>query len=58
MESESSADLMNELGREIHLFPGIRENIKVTTAEDLNALRATQYYEHFKDFAREELNIK
>ena len=58
MESVSSADLMIELGREIHLFPGIRENIKVTTAEDLNALRATQYYEHFKDFAREELNIK
>lgn len=57
-ESLSSADLMIELGREIHLFPGIRENIKVTTMEDLNALRATQYYERFKDFAREELNIK
>ena len=58
IEPISSADLMLELGREIHLFPGIRENIKVTTAEDLNALRATQYYEHFKDFAREELNIE
>lgn len=57
-ESVSSADLMIELGREVHLFPGIRENIKVTTQEDLNALRATQYYEHFKDFAREELNIE
>ena len=58
MESVSSADLMIELGREVHLFQGIRENIKVTTVEDLNALRATQYYEHFKDFANEELNIK
>ena len=58
IEPVSSADLMIELGREVHLFPGIRENIKVTTVEDLNALRATQYYEHFKDFAKEELNIK
>lgn len=56
-ESVSSADLMIELGRKVHLFQGIRENIKVTTIEDLNALRATQYYEHFKDFAKEELNV-
>ena len=55
MESVSSADLLIELGREVHLFPGMRENIKVTTAEDLNALRATHYYEHFKNFSREEL---
>ena len=58
IESISSADLMIELGREVHLFPGIRENIKITTMEDLNALRATRYYEHFKDFAKEELNMK
>ena len=58
IESISSADLMIELGREVRLFQGIRENIKVTTIEDLNALRATQYYEHFKDFAKEELNMK
>ncbi len=58
MEPISSADLMIELGRKVHLFPGIRENIKVTTAEDLNALRATHYYEHFKNFSREELNIE
>lgn len=58
IESVSSADLMIELGREVRLFQGIRENIKVTTIEDLNALRATQYYEHFKDFAKEELNMK
>lgn len=57
IEPISSADLMIELGRAVHLFPGIRENIKVTTVEDLNALRATHYYERFKDFAKEELNI-
>lgn len=55
IESVSSGDLMLELGREIHIFNGIRENIKVTTPEDLNSLRATQYYEHFKNFSREEL---
>ena len=55
IESVSSGDLMIELGREIHIFQGIRENIKVTTPEDLNSLRATQYYEHFKNFSREEL---
>ena len=57
MESVSSADLLIELGREVHLFPGIRENIKVTTIEDLNVLRATQYYEHFKNFSEEEFKI-
>lgn len=55
IESVSSADLMIELGYKIHIFQGIRENIKVTTIEDLNALRATCYYEHFKNFSREEL---
>lgn len=55
IESVSSGDLLLELGREIHIFSGIRENIKVTTPEDLNSLRATQYYEHFKNFSREEL---
>lgn len=55
IESVSSGDLMIELGKEIHIFQGIRENIKVTTPEDLNSLRATQYYEHFKNFSREEL---
>lgn len=56
IESVSSADLLLELGQEIHLIPGIRENIKVTTPEDLRALRATHYYEHFKAFSREELD--
>lgn len=54
-ESISSADLMIELGHEIHIFKGIRENIKVTTPEDLNSLRAIRYYKHFKDFSKEEL---
>ena len=55
IESVSSADLLLELGQEIHIFQGIRENIKITTQEDLNVLRATRYYEHFKAFSREEL---
>ena len=55
LESISSADLLIELGEKIHIFPGIRENIKVTTMEDLNSIRATQYYEHFRNFSREEM---
>ena len=55
MEAISSADLMIELGREVHIYQGIRENIKVTTPEDLNSLRAIYYYEHFKHFAKEEM---
>ncbi|MCR4647901.1 MAG: 2-C-methyl-D-erythritol 4-phosphate cytidylyltransferase [Lachnospiraceae bacterium] len=58
VESVSSGDLMIELGHEIHIFQGIRENIKVTTPEDLNIMRATQYYEHFKNFSREELKYQ
>lgn len=58
IESVSSGDLMIELGQEIHIFKGMRENIKVTTPEDLKALRATQYYEHFKSFSREELQYQ
>lgn len=58
VESVSSGDLMIELGHEIHIFKGIRENIKVTTPEDMNILRATQYYEHFKNFSREELQYQ
>ena len=44
-----------ELGENIHIFQGIRENIKVTTPEDLESLRAIQYYEHYKQFAQEVL---
>ena len=51
----SSSELLIELGEEVHIFTGIRDNIKVTTPEDLHVLRATQYYTHFKNFAKEEL---
>ena len=53
MESTSSADLLVELGQNVHIFRGIRENIKVTTPEDLNQLRSIHYYGHFKTFAGE-----
>lgn len=53
IEAVSSGDLLIELGEEIHIFEGIRENIKVTTPEDLHTLRASQYYGHFKEFAKE-----
>ena len=55
IESVSSADLMIELGKEIHLIKGLRENIKVTTEEDLLSIRATQYYQRFQAFAKEEI---
>ena len=58
MEAISSADLLIALGQEVHLYPGIRENIKVTTPEDLKTLRASYYYEHFTHFAKEEMNGK
>ncbi len=51
----SSADLMIELGEEVHIFQGERENIKVTTPEDLYTLRSHYYYQHYRRFAREEL---
>lgn len=53
MEAISSADLLIELGEEVHLIKGLRDNIKVTTPEDLNTLRSIAYYEHFQNFARE-----
>lgn len=55
VESVSSADLLIELGQTVHIFKGIRENIKATTPEDMYTLRAAKYYEHFQQFAREEL---
>ncbi|MCF0228312.1 MAG: 2-C-methyl-D-erythritol 4-phosphate cytidylyltransferase [Parasporobacterium sp.] len=51
----SSADLMIALGEKIHIFLGERDNIKVTTPEDLYTLRSHYYYEHYRKFAREEL---
>lgn len=50
----SSADLLLDLGEEIHLFLGERTNIKATTPEDLDTLRSTYYYEHHKRLAIEE----
>lgn len=55
MDPISSADLLIELGEKVHLVQGIRENIKVTTPEDLQQLRAIHYYDHYMDFAREVL---
>ena len=42
----SSADLLIELGENIHIFIGERDNFKVTTPEDLYTLRSHYYYEH------------
>ncbi|MBQ4568463.1 MAG: 2-C-methyl-D-erythritol 4-phosphate cytidylyltransferase [Ruminococcus sp.] len=51
----SSSELLIELGETVRIFQGIRENIKVTTPEDLQTLRSYFYYESFKNFAKEEL---
>ena len=51
----SSSELLIELGQEIHIYIGERDNIKVTTPEDLLTLRSHYYYERYKSFAREEL---
>ncbi len=51
----SSSELFIELGETVHIFPGERFNIKVTTSEDLTTLRAQFYYNNYKKFAKEEL---
>lgn len=51
----SSSELLIELGQEIHIYLGERDNIKVTTPEDLLTLRSHYYYDRYKSFAREEL---
>ncbi|MDD3796981.1 MAG: 2-C-methyl-D-erythritol 4-phosphate cytidylyltransferase, partial [Lachnospiraceae bacterium] len=51
----SSCELLLELGEEIHIFPGERQNIKVTTREDLYTLRSGYYYNRYRAFAKEEL---
>ena len=51
----SSGELLIELGETIHIFNGERDNIKVTTHEDLRFLRSRYYYRSFKNFAKEEL---
>ncbi|MDP4119703.1 MAG: IspD/TarI family cytidylyltransferase [Bacillota bacterium] len=50
----SSSELLIELGETIHIFIGDRENIKVTTQEDLRYLRSYYYYDRYKNFADEE----
>jgi 2-C-methyl-D-erythritol 4-phosphate cytidylyltransferase len=52
----SSSELFIELGEAVRLFIGERNNIKVTTPEDLERLRADYFYHEFKKFA-EELQI-
>lgn len=51
----SSSELLIELGQTVHIFQGERDNIKVTTPEDLQFLRSRYYYRSFKNFAKEEL---
>ena len=51
----SSSELLISLDKEIHLFPGERENIKVTTPEDLETIRSYYYYDKYKQFAREKM---
>lgn len=51
----SSSELLIELGQSVHIFKGERDNIKVTTPEDLKFLRSRYYYKSFKNFAKEEL---
>ncbi|MCM1307431.1 MAG: 2-C-methyl-D-erythritol 4-phosphate cytidylyltransferase [Butyrivibrio sp.] len=54
----SSADLLIELGEAVRIFIGERDNIKVTTPEDLYTLRSHYYYEHYRKFAKEEIRYE
>lgn len=51
----SSAELLIELGEKIQIFIGDRDNIKVTTPEDMRFLRAYYYYRRYENFAKEAL---
>ena len=51
----SSSELLIELGEEVHIFIGERQNIKVTTPEDIYTLRSWYYYERYRSFAKEEM---
>lgn len=51
----SSSELLIELGEKVNIFIGDRDNIKVTTPEDLRFLRAYYYYSRYRHFAKEEL---
>lgn len=54
----SSAELLIALGQTVHIFIGERQNIKVTTPEDLYTLRSGYYYNHYRNFAKEELKYE
>lgn len=54
----SSCELLIELGQTVHIFIGERQNIKVTTPEDLYILRSGYYYNHYRNFAKEELKYE
>lgn len=54
----SSCELLLELGEEIHIFIGERQNIKVTTPEDMYTLRSGYYYNRYRAFAKEELQYE
>lgn len=53
----SSSELLIELGEQVHIFIGERQNIKITTPEDLYTLRSSYYYNHYQNFAKEELKF-
>ncbi len=54
----SSSELLIELGETVHIFIGERQNIKVTTPEDLYTLRSHYYYQHYRRFAKEEFKYE
>lgn len=54
----SSCELLIELGETVHIFIGERQNIKVTTPEDLYTLRSHYYYQHYRRFAQEEFKYE
>ena len=54
----SSSELLIELGEAVHIFIGERQNIKVTTPEDLYTLRSHYYYQHYRRFAQEEFKYE
>lgn len=49
----SSSELLIELGESVNIFIGDRDNIKVTTPEDLRHLRAYYCLERYENFAKE-----
>ena len=52
-EKRNIRNPVSSSGESVHLYMGERNNIKVTTPEDLETLRAYFYYRHYKEFATE-----